>query len=391
MSSKNDKNIGNKNQEFDTFIENENYSLVLFSTLNQMVNYIPLQFFKKANKVYYVTISGSKFKNSDWDKYLECTIDNFSTFEPIKITQEQALDYTHWSEKFSKKITANEKLVWNITGGQRPCILAVYDYAKPNGANNYILYLEGNTGNMSLRNLSKETTLTKDYQRDDLNIKTALKLMGYDIKNSTSKPLSNQSLYANLYSEYFKNQNIREGFINSNKANGNIEDVKKLLDTKYHSIIDENKNQEYPFGYILEKMVLAIALNYKTNIAEIAHSLKLEFNDIKLNQDVNNKIIDEFDILLLTKTGQLINFECKSGGMTGDVAKSTKYSTYAVSGVYGKPILITPLLKTEIENFDNLDESVYGSIKSAIRAAKRATLEVYGIDEIESKLKELLV
>ena len=72
--------------------------------------------------------------------------------------------------------------------------------------------------------------------------------------------------------------------------------------------------------------------------------------------------------------------------MDGDVAKSTKYSTYAVSGVYGLPVLITPLTKSEIANLGSLNEEYYKAIKSSVNAAKRANLEVWGIDEIKDKL-----
>lgn len=71
--------------------------------------------------------------------------------------------------------------------------------------------------------------------------------------------------------------------------------------------------------------------------------------------------------------------------MGGDVAKSTKYSTYAVSGAYGLPILITPLLENEIENLTKLGGE-YDAVQSAVKSAKRANLEVWGIDKIKEKL-----
>lgn len=105
---------------------------------------------------------------------------------------------------------------------------------------------------------------------------------------------------------------------------------------------------------------------------------------------VDNHHIDEFDIALLTKNGKFMIFECKSGGMEGDVAKSTKYSTYAVSGAYGLPILITPLLQDEIDSIDNLDKDIYGYSQSAIKSAKRVSLDVWGLDNIEKNLKKYI-
>jgi len=107
---------------------------------------------------------------------------------------------------------------------------------------------------------------------------------------------------------------------------------------------------------------------------------------------------------LLTKNGKFMIFECKSGGMDGDVAKSTKYSTYAVSGVYGLPILITPLLGDEIkairkkstlsedysDDYKYLHNELYKNIRQAINSAIRAGLEVWGLDDIEKNLKKYI-
>jgi hypothetical protein len=128
----------------------------------------------------------------------------------------------------------------------------------------------------------------------------------------------------------------------------------------------------------------------KDNIQELKTHVRL-YNDTKINE-VNNTQIDEFDVLLLTKNGKLMVFECKSGSMHPDIAKSTKYSTYAVSGVYGLPILITPLLKNEIPpegTFENLGDA-YSDIKASVSSAKRAGLEVWGIDEIATKLEKYI-
>jgi len=78
--------------------------------------------------------------------------------------------------------------------------------------------------------------------------------------------------------------------------------------------------------------------------------------------------------------------------MHPDIAKSTKYSTYAISGVYGLPILITPLLKNEIPpspDFKNLGNK-YNTIKASVASAKRAGLEVWGLDDIEKNLKKYI-
>jgi len=78
--------------------------------------------------------------------------------------------------------------------------------------------------------------------------------------------------------------------------------------------------------------------------------------------------------------------------MSGDVAKSTKYSTYAAAGVYGKPVLITPLYQDEITKLAHPDigDKIFKNIKSAVKSAKRATLEVWGMDNLVNKINEKL-
>lgn len=56
-----------------------------------------------------------------------------------------------------------------------------------------------------------------------------------------------------------------------------------------------------------------------------------------------------------------------------------------LGGAYGLPILITPLLAS-----DDLSGDEYKYIKSAVKSAKRASLEVWGIDEIEAKLTKYI-
>jgi hypothetical protein len=376
-------------------ISKEKYAYVMASTLNQMVNYIPL---KKEfedielTSIYNVTLfknveAKEKLEeNKKWDKYFEDFFKEKITDIPI----EQA-DWLNVSKVISifKTNFENETkpIFWNITGGQRPFLMAVWEFTK-NRPNDIIAYLEGNTGKMILSHGKSEEI---PYSIEVLNIESAFKLMGYNIKNTTSASVNLIDKYVELWKLYKSDEQLRKEFIISNTKAGDIDNVKNLItDISLHFILDNHKGKEYPFGYILEDIVVAVLKKeFEGKIAEVAHSIKLEFNDDSLNKAVGNKILDEFDILLLTKTGQLYNFECKSGGMSGDVAKSTKYSTYAIAGVYGKPILITPLIQTEIDSYTNLSDE-YKYIKSAIRSAKRATLEVWGIDEIVTKIEEKL-
>lgn len=391
------------------------YTYVMASTLNQMVNYIPLVIKDEKmpvleEEIYNVTLikvtDGKKVKtedNSKWDKAFQEVVGT-GKVKDILIEQKDWLDtkknLSRLKETFSKEA---KPIFWNITGGQRPFLMAVLEFVKDR-PQDVVAYLEGNTGKMGL---SEGINTTIDYKVEGLTLKTAFQLMGYDIRGGLleDKTEDKQEDWVKLWKKYIEKENaeLRKAFIQSNKKAAKEEDAinKKeegflkikncLKDEGLYTLIESKKNKSYPFGYILEEMVVAVLrANFSGEIAEIGHSVKMEFLDETQNKDVDNKQLDEFDVLLLTKTGQFLNFECKSGCMDGDVAKSTKYSTYAIAGVYGKPILITPLTKDEIGKLDDLKEECYNAITSAIRAAKRATLDVWGIDEIEERLNKKL-
>jgi Domain of unknown function (DUF1887) len=369
---------------------------VMASTLNQMVNYIPCEYFQ-FKKIWNITTDDPK--NQDWDKYFEAAIKkNRLKIDSIEFKQTILLKIDEIKRRLTKeledKYPPNQKIFWNITGGQRPVLMAVYDLVRALvGYTHYLCYLEGNSGKMSIMKFEggkrcDEITNSYVYNIDGLTIDIALKLMGYAIKGVKTGTISTAvKPYIDLWNLYIKDSALRIAFVKSNTKNGNIDDVKQVLvNPSLHFILDNHKDKEYPFGYILEEMVVAVLQEkFKGKIAQIEHSLKLEFDNETENKAVGHKQLDEFDILLLTKTGQLYNFECKSGGMSGDVAKSTKYSTYALSGVYGKPILIAPLIETELKTLDKLSDD-YNYVTAAIRSAKRATLEVWGVDGLVSRI-----
>ncbi len=360
------------------------YVCVIVSTLNQMVNYIPLKHFE-FQEVYNLTIDDSKYAdNSKWDKNLK---EFFPNIKDISFKQSQMGNIKAINRKLNK--FKNEKVFWNITGGQRSFILAINQIVKEN---DIVCYLEGNKNRLILlQNNQNKKDIIKDYSLDNLNIEIALKLMGFEIKETktsqrnlvTSCNEDEKKFYLEFLDEYIKNKKLRENLIllnrDSKKDNAKKE-IKKII-----SIDDKELDRNKAFGFILEKLagykILDLA---KDKIADMTLGEKINHLDDK----VDDYHIDEFDIALLTKNGKFMIFECKSGDMSGDVAKSTKYSTYAVSGAYGLPILITPLLQDEIDTINDLDKDIYGYIQSAIKSAKRAGLEVWGLDGIEEKLKK---
>jgi len=298
-----------------------------------------------------------------------------------------------------EKLKEEKKIFWNITGGQRPFILAINKIVKED---DIVCYLEGNANQMvSLKNNNEIKDIVSDYDiedSEDLNIEIALKLMGFEVKDTKTSHrnlVSNydeneKKFYLEFLKKYIRDKKLRENLILLNRDKEQVKkEIKESLKDLEYSKIDEELGKNKAFGFILEKLagykILDLA---KDKIADMSLSEKINFSND--DEKVDNSHIDEFDIALLTKNGKFIIFECKSGGMSGDVAKSTKYSTYAISGVYGLPILITPLLQDEINNIDSLDEDTYGYIKSAVKSAKRAGLEVWGLDKIEEKLKKYI-
>ncbi|MCB0556730.1 MAG: hypothetical protein KDD02_24505, partial [Phaeodactylibacter sp.] len=152
--------------------------------------------------------------------------------------------------------------------------------------------------------------------------------------------------------------------------------------------------RSFPFGHMLEEMFaqkLWKLLNGR--IADMAFNLKL-FSP----KEIIDEQIDEIDIAILTKTGQLVVFEVKSGDMSGDVAKSTKYTTYAIAGVYGKPVLLTALLKHQFDEVEDITKNknwAYGGSAAAFQAARRAQLPIIALDgndsgDFNAAIKKLL-
>lgn len=399
----------------------EEYVYVMISTQNQMVNYIPLKHFQ-FNKIYNVTVREENIKyfdNERWDKNLQevlkeesVDVDIVNDRNIIPFSQQEVSDISTIKNRLEKFINDNsdKKIFWNMTGGQRPFILAISQLLEENSRkNDVVCYLEGNHNQMVLlKNGKKLEGIVEDYSLDDLTIEVALKLMGFEVKITKTShrnlvedkniDKNEMEFYLRFLGKFLKleKKELRKNLIMLNKKKDEernkidqdqikisikkMEEVKDLNQDK----LDKELNQHNAFGYILEKLVGYKILDVaKEKIADITFGEKINFWDKKYKVDEHH--IDEFDILLLTKNGKFMVFECKTGGMRGDVAKSTKYSTYAISGVYGLPILITPLLKDELSNIDNLDDS-YSNIKSAVKAAKRASLDVWGLDEIKEKL-----
>jgi uncharacterized protein (UPF0335 family) len=431
-------------------VNTEGYVYVMISTLNQMVNYIPLKHYK-FDDIINITVQEADYVNNDkWDENLENILKkeglpfNREDKQHIRIAQNEVNDIENTLDLLDT-LQDKPKIFWNITGGQRPFILAIQQFIQEHKrTEDYVCYLEGNQSKMVILQ-NNEKIDNESYNLDYLKIFTALELMGFDIKVTETSHRNliekydevkeEREFYLKFLEEYIKikDSNIREkllkNLIHLNKnypsenpndtftsrvkkfeeerktAKTTIKEILKNLDsTQLEKELEQGKSEGdkkvKSFGFILEKLAGYKILEHANGkIADISFGEKI--NHLREEDRVDKKPTDEFDIALLTKNGKFMIFECKSGGMEGDVAKSTKYSTYAVSGVYGKPILITPLLEEEIiairkkshlENgkFKYLKDALYTTIRQAINSAIRAGLEVWGIDEIATKIEKYI-
>jgi len=373
----------------------KDYTYVVISTLNQIVNVIPQKIYD-FDEIYNMTITDSPyFKNKEFNKNLGLIFKNTLSFKQLEMNSVEGI-----VQKLKGLFLDKDKIFWNITGGQRPFILAITEFIKDR-EDDVLCYLEGNSSTMTI--MPKDISKAKEYSyhQSYVNIEDALKLMGFEFRNIETKEGKDdeRKFYNELYQLYINNQILRKEFIRLNKTqkplcDGFIKDSvfkDKLNEIEFCKNTENDFKNQYPFGYILEKLAFyQLEKEIKSKVESLVHSLKIIYSDEEKKKDTNHKIIDEFDIAVLTKNGKFIIFECKSGGMSGDVAKSTNYSTYAISGVYGKPILITPLIESEIKDMNSLDSDIYDKVKSAINSAKRATLDVWGIEKIAENIAEYI-
>lgn len=396
---------------------------VICSTQNQMVNYIPIKYFG-FNKIYNITIpidqkeEKNHNKNNTWDRCLK-TVLNGTTIIDIPIEQASITNIDSIKDVIIPNIIEKEKgnsIFWNVTGGQRPLLMAINELVKDR-KDDYICYLEGNSNEMVILKdgkPQKENDKNPIFKLEGLTINQALQLASFEaLKETAIVNLLSITDEKAEYEEYIAfydllclkngdkrtiNSDLRKQCIESNKKG------KTLISNDLPPSIKEEleKDKSGAFGKPFELMVAYKILeeikkqSLTSNIAELAVSYNTKHSKDNINKDfTGNKNIDEFDIALLTKQGKFVIFECKSGSMSGDNAKSHKYSTYAVGGVYGMPILVVPLTSDEMSSKETLDTLSKDSedvkyIIAAVNSAKRANLEVWGIDEIDKRLKDLL-
>ena len=212
----------------------KDYVYVIVSTLNQMVNYIPLKYFD-FEEVYNLTVKEDKsrrknlFKNKDWDNNLKSVCDK--DIKNLEIDKEIFFDVLSIKNYLQKQVTnenlKDKKIFWNITGGQRNFVLAINQVARED---DIICYLEGNNNQMLLYskdNISKGSI--DNYGIENLTIETALKLMGFQFNSENIEigKSNEREFYKRFYSEYVENKELREWLIILNKSYPKLREKKK--------------------------------------------------------------------------------------------------------------------------------------------------------------------
>ena len=285
-------------------------------------------------------------------------------------------------------------------------------------SNHTVMYLEGNTQKITVgyydTNEWKFGAVNNSYRSDTIDLHNLFRLAGYETDISDAvfihegknegDFLNLLKAYSNFYSKLYEvNEEVRKKLIESNKWNkkeNNANEFFKLLDGINHKgkvtddieIIKEslNNRSNYLFGYFMEYMAAAVIWNAVQEISKpdadffqsLSHSVKVYKNDWN-----GKEKYCELDLVLLLRSGQTVVFECKSGFMSAENAKSREYTAYALGGVYGKPILITPLSEHEAVAGKMPDE--YENITKAYSSARRAGLEVFHLDTLKEELKAL--
>lgn len=417
-------------------------NLVICSTLNQITNYLVINYYKP-ERIFNITLNenadkkmSSNIKNAEWDKYIkEIYGDQYvknDNFKDVELDESSFYDISKIKNKIDSEIIkkiGDESVYWHITGGQRIISLAIAK-AIEERYKDKLLYIEGNTERLLILNNNCEYEYyveSSSYEDKELDIKKALRLYGIgvnevkstdrymEIKEEEQEEFKKEhEFYQELYKEITENKT-------KVKMEGDSEDTfwnlllksndktdrrayvqglfKKLRETNSNSKmrnynICESKEvkKEYPAGYIFEKVCAHKILDVinkekvKKKIVEMFGSLKVNYT----NRD--DSIIDELDIVLLTSVGKVLNFECKSGGMKGDNAKSHNFTTYRLSGVFGTPVFLSPLLKDYKSTFNKfkINENWFDKQEKALKAAGNAELEIIQIDEIKDKIIEML-
>lgn len=410
-------NRSNDKIKFDT--------MVICSTMNQMVNYVAIMK-HGIKKVYNITLASLNnkkgnitFDYNQWDKNLKAVLEHYEIeVVDINLSTYELAYHDNIIQGLEKGNIIEKNILWHISGGQRHISMAINQYVNTIRTNDVLVYFEGNKERFYYYKSSnpfnrKQVEVVNEI---DITINLALRLMGCDIKveevckkqsnycKAEDRVKENKALdfYDKLCQEFCSNSELQQIFIDSNTY-----EIRENGKTKLERLIDELRNSRglkiepiimqkqllsdhrdhsngKVFGYIFEHMFFYRLLKEVYKFCKNQQIVADVGMNIKIKDDTKSGIIDEFDVLLVTKWGKVIAFECKSGGMTGDNAKSHNYSSYKIAGVYGTPYLICPL------DEEAIGLGKYEHIKKARKSATRANLRIYELSNIQHLVEEIM-
>lgn len=333
----------------------------------------------------------------------------------------------------------SEQIIWNLTGGQRHTMMAcqklMLERLREYKVKDEMIYLDGDHGVIYRQGYDQQGYLTDvkkgnkkvECYRFDGDLDLALELAGFTmvkknigtnldninflgsnnkgkkfdqikdiVKQKTGNPYLTNGEIIKFYEAYIKEENeeLRKACIVSNKNNETYDKVEKELNRDGIIIEElvkklEGIHKTKAFGYLLEYMTLYQV--YETLAG--CEGIKGVYHSVNVYREKPDKKSSycEFDIVLMTTKGQLLVIECKSGIMPGDTGKGRQFTVYATNGVYGTPILITPLIEGDMDDNDKIlqDES-YQYVKKTTDTAQRINLNFWYIDKIKKGLTDYL-
>lgn len=368
---------------------------------------------------------------------------------PDKIAINVDLDREYSEDYYNniiKHIEGKKNIIWNLTGGQRSVLLTVLKIIEDQSSeeqNHTILYMEGNTNRFVVGTYQKGEKkgiyyreLDTIYGWEHLTIEMVFGLAGFQAqcskairlyknqmgKKGIMKKVAKESPYdeelcseredIKKFYEYYKTYDLVESLLETQndktseiaeKERGKI--WQKLENIEKKDDVDRCKSRlegiggktKYKLGYWLEymlyyqlEMIIKDEEKYQNYFLELGHSVKLDKENQEEEEKKEKEKFSEFDVVLLSKSGQIIIFECKTGAITSEVSKARIYTSYAAAGVYGTPILIPPYLNDdENDKVQNASEGVWGKMNKTRKAAERAGMDIWYLDTLKEDIDEL--
>lgn len=387
--------------------------------------------------------SGMKYKVKKEESGRLCTDIGLPRHYSQEKYRERIEDDVDWGKKSNNQTEKN--IIWNLTGGQRNILLTVLKIIEEKATQNpnqkhTVLYMEGNTnrfvvGTYRQVDNGKNTNthfewnykeIEEIYGWEHLTIEMVFGLAGFQaqcskairlykdqvkgfIKKRNKRAPYDESLHSDReeikkFYKYYQDHDLVESLLITQtyddkekaKAERNkiweqlkCKEMKDDVDRCKSLLEGIGRDTKYKLGYWLELMLYyelesIIKKPYQDYFLEIGHSVSLNPEGKGSKRDQ----FSEFDVVLLSKSGQVIIFECKSGEILSDDSKARMYTSYAAAGVYGMPILVQPYFEND-GRVENNKEKIWEKMNTTRRVANRVNMDIWYLDTLEDNIDEL--